>query len=69
MQITFKGMPLYTFVADQRPGQAKGQDIKDVGTWTAVSTSGAVTSKPASAAPAPATTTTSSSSAGGGYAY
>jgi predicted lipoprotein with Yx(FWY)xxD motif len=70
MQVTYKGMPLYTFVEDQSPGQAKGQGIKDVGTWTAISTSGAVKSKPASAAPAPAATTTSSSSAaGGGYAY
>jgi predicted lipoprotein with Yx(FWY)xxD motif len=61
-QVAYKGMPLYTFVQDTAPGQAKGQGIKDVGTWTAVSTSAATSAKPA--APAPATSTS-----GGGYAY
>lgn len=37
VQVTFKGEPLYTFVKDTRPGQANGQGVKDVGTWTAVS--------------------------------
>jgi predicted lipoprotein with Yx(FWY)xxD motif len=68
-QITYKGMPLYTFVEDTSPGQAKGQGIKDVGTWTAVATSGKPISATPAAAPAPATTSTSSSSAGGGYGY
>jgi predicted lipoprotein with Yx(FWY)xxD motif len=62
MQVTFRGMPLYTFVSDTKPGEAKGQGIKDVGVWTAVTTSGAATSKPA-AAP------TTSTSSGGGYKY
>ena len=65
-QVTYKGMPLYTFAHDAAPGQANGQGIKDVGTWTAVTT-GAGTSSAAttstSAAPA------SSSSSGGGYGY
>jgi predicted lipoprotein with Yx(FWY)xxD motif len=34
-QVTFKGKPLYTFVNDKRKGQAKGEGIKDVGTWHA----------------------------------
>jgi predicted lipoprotein with Yx(FWY)xxD motif len=34
-QVTFKGKPLYTFVEDKRKGQAKGEGIKDVGTWHA----------------------------------
>ncbi len=34
-QVTFKGKPLYTFVDDKRKGQAKGEGIKDVGTWHA----------------------------------
>jgi predicted lipoprotein with Yx(FWY)xxD motif len=38
-QVTYKGMPLYTFVQDQQPGEAKGQGLKDVGTWNAVTTS------------------------------
>jgi predicted lipoprotein with Yx(FWY)xxD motif len=64
-QVTYKGMPLYTFAQDTKPGDAKGQGIKDVGTWNAVKVS------PASGA-APATTSTSntpSSGGGGGYAY
>jgi predicted lipoprotein with Yx(FWY)xxD motif len=64
MQVTYKGMPLYTFVGDTKPGEAKGQGIKDVGVWTAVTTNGASTSKPAATTSAP-----SSSSGGGGYAY
>ena len=64
LQVTYKGMPLYTFAGDTKAGEAKGQGIKDVGVWTAVSASGAATSKPP--APAPAS---SSSSGGGGYGY
>ncbi len=61
MQVTFRGEPLYTFVKDRSPGQATGQGIKDVGTWTAVTPGGA---KPVT--PAASTSTTSS---GGGSAY
>jgi predicted lipoprotein with Yx(FWY)xxD motif len=62
LQVTYKGMPLYTFAQDTSAGQAKGQGVKDVGTWTAVTTG-------ASASSAPATPTTPASSSGGGYAY
>jgi hypothetical protein len=55
-------MPLYTFAQDSVEGEAKGQGIKDVGTWSAVTVS-AGTSAPAT------TTKTSSSSGGGGYGY
>jgi predicted lipoprotein with Yx(FWY)xxD motif len=64
-QVTYKGMPLYTFVGDRKPGDAKGQGIKDRGSvWTADTTGAA-----SSAAAAPAASTTSSSSSGGGYGY
>jgi predicted lipoprotein with Yx(FWY)xxD motif len=63
MQVTFKGMPLYTFVGDTQPGEAKGQGIKDVGVWTAVTATGAAASS------TPATSTPSTSSSGGGYGY
>jgi predicted lipoprotein with Yx(FWY)xxD motif len=36
-QVTFEGRPLYTFDEDARPGDVKGQGIKDVGTWHAAS--------------------------------
>jgi predicted lipoprotein with Yx(FWY)xxD motif len=35
-QVTYKGMPLYTFAKDDAPGQANGEGIKDLGRWTAV---------------------------------
>lgn len=34
-QVTFEGKPLYTFDADAKKGDAKGEGIKDVGTWHA----------------------------------
>jgi predicted lipoprotein with Yx(FWY)xxD motif len=64
MQVTYKGMPLYTFAQDQKPGDAKGEGIKDVGTWTAVTAKAAASSPPATPTPAPTT-----SSGGGGYGY
>jgi len=64
MQVTYKGTPLYTFAQDEQAGETNGQGIKDVGTWSAVTTS------PSSA---PAASTSSSSepekSSGGGYGY
>jgi predicted lipoprotein with Yx(FWY)xxD motif len=67
-QVTYKGMPLYTFTQDQQPGQARGQGLKDVGTWSAVTASASSasanqTSQPARPAPA------APSSSGGGYGY
>jgi predicted lipoprotein with Yx(FWY)xxD motif len=57
-QVTYKGMPLYTFALDQKPGDAKGQGIKDVVTWTAVTVS------PQSSSSAPAARTAPASSGG-----
>jgi predicted lipoprotein with Yx(FWY)xxD motif len=64
MQVTYKGTPLYTFTGDQQAGETKGQGIKDVGTWSAVTTS-------SSSTPAASTSSTSepAKSSGGGYAY
>jgi predicted lipoprotein with Yx(FWY)xxD motif len=33
VQATFRGLPLYTFNGDKKPGQVKGNGVKDVGTW------------------------------------
>ena len=74
-QVTYKGMPLYTFTQDQTPGEAKGQGIKDVGTWTAVTVSAKSSSAPAAPATTPAEPASksappaSSGGGGGGYAY
>jgi len=56
MQLTYKGLPLYTFAGDRAPGDASGNGLKDVGTWKA-----AMVGAAASAAPA--------TSANGGYGY
>jgi predicted lipoprotein with Yx(FWY)xxD motif len=55
-QVTYKGMPLYTFSQDQQAGDAKGEGLKDVGTWNTlrVSTASTPATQPAPASqPAP----------------
>ena len=44
-QVTYRGLPLYSFSGDRKPGDTNGNGFKDVGTWR-VATLGA-------AAPAP----------------
>lgn len=34
-QVTYKGLPLYSFNGDTRSGEANGEGLKDVGTWHA----------------------------------
>ena len=61
VQCTFDGHPLYTFVGDTAPGQAKGNGLNvNGGLWHEITTSGA-------AAPAAAASTPPGS--GGGYGY
>jgi predicted lipoprotein with Yx(FWY)xxD motif len=65
LQVTYKGAPLYTFAQDKQAGETNGQGIKDVGTWSAVTTS-------SGSAPAASTGSSSEkeeSSGGGGGAY
>ena len=81
VQVTYKGTPLYTFTGDQQAGETKGQGIKDVGTWSAVTTgsssapAASTSSAPAAstsstpATGAPSTGSSSESSSGGGYGY
>ncbi|HEX4659356.1 MAG TPA: hypothetical protein VH307_18355 [Streptosporangiaceae bacterium] len=58
-QATYDGHPLYTYVGDTSPGQARGNGLKlSGGIWHEVTVSGA-------AAPAPRP----SSSSSGGYGY
>ena len=35
-QVTYKGMPIYTFEGDSKKGEANGEGLKDVGVWHAV---------------------------------
>jgi predicted lipoprotein with Yx(FWY)xxD motif len=39
-QVTYRGLPLYTFTADKKRGQVKGEGLKDVGTWHPAAVSG-----------------------------
>jgi len=50
IQVTYRGLPLYTFAADKKRGQVKGEGLKDVGTWHPATISAS------SPAPAPAPT-------------
>ena len=47
-QVAFKGAPLYRFVEDMKPGDAKGNGFRDVGVWrpVAVAASNATTPAP-----------------------
>jgi predicted lipoprotein with Yx(FWY)xxD motif len=65
MQVTYKGMPLYTFAQDTAPGQANGQGVKDVGTWNAVTASAAKAASSSQSSPA----ASPPASSGGGYGY
>ncbi len=58
-QVTFKGMPLYTYSGDTRSGEATGQGLD--GTWYAVT--------PATAAPTTAPSSTPTTGSSGGYGY
>jgi predicted lipoprotein with Yx(FWY)xxD motif len=63
LQVTFKGMPLYTYVTDKSPGQTTGQNVVDsggkwllaivtpAGTQTPVVTAPQVTSPPMTSPP------------------
>jgi predicted lipoprotein with Yx(FWY)xxD motif len=41
-QVTYRGLPLYTFAGDTSPGDASGNGFKDVGTWLAATSDGAM---------------------------
>jgi predicted lipoprotein with Yx(FWY)xxD motif len=59
VQVTYQGSPLYTFGQDMRPGEANGQGLKDVGTWSVIKLG---SSAPSAHPAAPAAPTTPSNS-------
>jgi predicted lipoprotein with Yx(FWY)xxD motif len=62
-QATYDGHPLYTYVGDKAPGQAKGNGLNlSGGVWHEVTASGA-------AAPAATPSSSGSGGGGGGYGY
>lgn len=63
-QVTYRGHPLYTYVADTTPGMDKGNGVNaSGGVWWAMTASGAKIAVAAS------TGTGSSSGGSGGYGY
>ena len=54
-QVAYRGAPLYRFVQDTKPGQVKGNGLKDVGVWRPV-----VAGRTAASAPAAAPASSSS---------
>ena len=73
LQVTYKGEPLYTFTGDRQSGETKGQGLKDVGTWTVITTGSSSAPASASSSSEPEKSEPESSgggsSSGGGYAY
>jgi len=69
VQVTYKGMPLYTFAQDRAAGEANGQGIKDVGTWRAVSASKATSAAPATTTSSAPAAPAESGGGGGRYGY
>ncbi len=69
LQVTYKDMPLYSFEQDKEAGDASGQGIKDVGTWSTVSVPASTTgthSTPAASGSSSSGSTSSSSGGGSG---
>lgn len=61
LQVAYKGEPLYTFAADAKRGDVKGEGFEDVGVWHAA-TVGRRAAAAATATPIPTTPA-------GGYGY
>ncbi len=69
VQVTYKGTPLYTFTGDQQSGETKGQGIKDVGTWSVVTSSSSSTPAASTSSSSEPERSGGGSSSGGGYGY
>ena len=58
VQVTFHGLPLYTYVSDKHSGQVTGQNVTDSGgRWLLATLTSAANAAPNPATSAPATTT------------
>lgn len=56
LQVTFKGLPLYTFVSDKQPDQVTGQNYKDSGGTWILAVEASTAASPTTAVTAPPTT-------------
>jgi len=50
-QVTYRGLPLYSFSGDRKPGDTNGNGFKDVGTWGVATLTAAKSPPPASSSP------------------
>jgi predicted lipoprotein with Yx(FWY)xxD motif len=71
VQVTYKGEPLYTFAQDRQAGEASGQGVKDVGTWSVikVGSGGAQQTSGGTSGPAGSSSSEASGPGEGGYKY
>jgi hypothetical protein len=66
MQVTYAGHPLYTFVEDQSPGEANGNELDEFGgTWSVLDEAGSPVEGSGGGEPEAA----EESSSSGGYGY
>jgi predicted lipoprotein with Yx(FWY)xxD motif len=69
-QVTYRGHPLYTYVADTSPGMDKGNGVNaSGGVWWAMTASGAKIAVAASTGTGSSSGSGSSSGGSGGYGY
>lgn len=52
-QVTYKGLPLYSFNGDTKPGEVNGQGLRDVGTWHAAKVKKSSSAPPPESEPSP----------------
>jgi predicted lipoprotein with Yx(FWY)xxD motif len=70
IQVTYKGMPLYTYSGDKSAGQATGQNV--AGVWFAVTPTSSASTAGAGSSSSPTgggTTPTTKAAGSGGYGY
>jgi predicted lipoprotein with Yx(FWY)xxD motif len=66
IQVTWKGLPLYTFVGDTQPGMVAGQDVKDAGGIWYLASPGAPAPRAATAPASKSPASTAPANAPGG---
>jgi predicted lipoprotein with Yx(FWY)xxD motif len=53
IQVSYRGLPVYTFTQDRKPGDVKGNGFKDVGVWRPASPSSGGSAAPPMPSPYP----------------
>ena len=53
IQVSYRGLPVYTFAQDRKPGDVKGNGFKDVGVWRPASPGSGMSAAPPASNPYP----------------